>query len=152
MTLKEALIIATKAGYSLTESSRKDILMKKYLNYTITEEEGLELKRLVSEEAPKQKQHKARKCVKVGTCVQVGRNEDLPWDDATEMAQDLGYYATFDKDESPAYSNYKEIDVNEFARNCEYILPKQHFIYLKHKKDPIYIAYNKDTDIHTIYC
>jgi hypothetical protein len=90
-------------------------------------------------------------CVKIGTCKQIGKNPNLPWEDATEMAQDLGYYATFDKFDNPEDSNYKEISVHEFAENCEYALPKQHLIYLKHKEEPIYVVYNIDTDVHTIY-
>jgi|LSPZ01.1.fsa_nt_gi hypothetical protein len=89
--------------------------------------------------------------VLVGKCTEVGISGDVPWSDATEMAQDLGYWATFDDSEDPADSNYKEIDVSEFAENCEYKLPKQHFIFLKKYDDSIYIAYNEDTDIHYIY-
>jgi hypothetical protein len=91
------------------------------------------------------------KAQEIGTCKDIGKLDNLPWNDATELAQDLGYYATFDDFEDPEDSNYKEITSKEFAKNCDYFLPKHHYIFLKHKEKSIFIAYDKDTDTHHVY-
>lgn len=93
-----------------------------------------------------------RKLVKIGTCVEGADPEgNLPWDDATEMAQDLGYYATFDSMEDPDDSNWTEVSASEFAEHCDYLLPKNHYIFLKRKNGDMYCAYDEDRDIHSFY-
>jgi hypothetical protein len=69
------------------------------------------------------------------------------------MACDLGYYADFDAEWSgtPEESNYEEISNEEFAEACEYVLPKHHYVFIKRYDDSIYIAYDKDEDVHNIY-
>jgi hypothetical protein len=75
---------------------------------------------------------------KIGTCVEVGENDDLPWSDATELAQDLE-------------NNFVEISSKEFADNCDYLLPKHHYTFLKSSDDDIYIALDLDKDIHHFF-
>jgi len=89
----------------------------------------------------------------IGTCKEVGKNTDLPWENATELAQDLGYYSTFDEfDGDPEDSNWMTISSHDFAENCIYNLPKHHFEFLRRKNSPhIYCVYDKDTDTHHFY-
>jgi hypothetical protein len=84
------------------------------------------------------------KKVLVGTCVN-SFDEDgdcivdqLPWNTVSDFA--------LDEEE-----NFVEIDVHEFAENCEYCIPKQHFKFYKLNDGKYYIAYNRDTDVHYFY-
>jgi len=85
----------------------------------------------------------------IGDCTEIGDNYDLPWEDATSFAQDLGYYAIFEGD--PEDSNFEEITKEEFNDACNNILDGDNFIYLKEKSNTIFIAYSEDEDIHFIF-
>jgi hypothetical protein len=91
----------------------------------------------------------------IGDCRQVGSSSALPWDDVTDFAQDLGYYATFDRFEDPADSNYEEISEVKFQMACaipaKFFKKKHTYLFLKHREEPIYIAYDEDDDIHYIF-
>jgi hypothetical protein len=89
----------------------------------------------------------------IGTCQEVGERGDMPWEDASQMACDLGYYADFDAKWSgtPEESNYEEISKAEFEGLVDHKLPKHKFVFIKRYDDSIYIAYDKDKDIHYIF-
>ena len=100
-------------------------------------------------------QYLNEKLIKIGTCVEVGRNRSLPWDNATDMSYDLGYYARFDDwDYGPAEeSDWKEITKSEFTKIANASLPhnKFNFIIPKNNKRKLAIAYDEKKDIHHIY-
>ena len=96
------------------------------------------------------KKAKLRKKTFYGTCV----NTDL-YNDATEMAQDLGYYAAFDNYENPDDSNFLEISKEEFIEECpdfnEFSNSKDKWLFLKRFDKSIYVAYNENEDIHYFF-
>ena len=85
-----------------------------------------------------------------GTCRTNG-----PYYNTTGMAQDLGYYGTFDEqsDGTKDESNFIEIELSEFNtlipnwRN-EIKKKKGDWLFLKRKNNEIAVAYNFDNDIH----
>jgi hypothetical protein len=53
--------------------------------------------------------------------------------------------------EDPDDSNWTEVSASEFAEHCDYLLPKNHYIFLKRKNGDMYCAYDEDRDIHSFY-
>jgi hypothetical protein len=91
----------------------------------------------------------------IGTCQDVGENPDLPYNDATEMEQDLGFYATFDENEDPRDSNWEEISEVKFQLKnsipSTFFKKGHEYMFLKRKESDLYIAYDIDDDIHYFF-
>lgn len=86
----------------------------------------------------------------IGDCTEIGDNFDLPWEDATEFSQDLGYYTCLDpSDGKKEDSNFEEIPKKEFDEICNNILDGDDFIYIRNRN--VYIAYSPEEDIHYIF-
>ena len=93
----------------------------------------------------------------IGSCINIDNGEE-GWDitnfyrDATELAQDLGYYSTFDPDEDPEDSNWMTISIHDFNEKCIGDFLEGNYIYLRRKEPPyIYCAYNKSEDVHYFF-
>jgi len=105
----------------------------------------------------------------VGDCRDLEVSNNLPWEDTTECANDLGYWARMDEyDGSPEDSNYEKITKEEFWEACErhrnpqfdwerkakdytddwdeYIDGDK--IYLKRYDGNIYLIYDENEDVH----
>jgi len=93
----------------------------------------------------------------IGNCREVGVREDLPWEDATELSNDFGYYSTFEEDDGdPEDSNYEQISAKEFREKCNWsdidkYGDEENFIFLKRYDDSIYCAYHLEDDIHYFF-
>jgi hypothetical protein len=96
----------------------------------------------------------------VGNCTEIGEGTndilDSFYSDATELANDLGYYATFDDFEDPKDSNYEEISEMRFQLNCtipiDFWKKKHKYLFLKRKDADIYIVYDETEDTHYLFC
>jgi hypothetical protein len=91
----------------------------------------------------------------IGDCRSIGENENLPYNDATDFAQSAGYYAALDEfDGAPEDSDYEEISEMKFQLACaipQRFFKKHEYMFLKHKENPLYIAYDLDDDIHYFF-
>ena len=94
----------------------------------------------------------------LGDCRELGINDDLPWEDETECAQDMGYYARLDDfDGGPEDSNFEEISRDQLWAACDVPVqlmkgfPGWEPIYLKRYDDSVYVIYDTADDIHYFF-
>jgi hypothetical protein len=93
----------------------------------------------------------------LGTCKDVGKNYDLPWEDATEMSHDLGWFDMTGNWEETDRGNgdweaitpetfFKEVnkDNKQLNRNHD-------FIFARSSSDGMILAFDEDEDIHYFY-
>ena len=143
----------------IVESLSRDELLKLYYKAEPYSKEHKEIvdqiKKLDSEAEARKPEKKNEVKVLIGDCRDViEENDDFPWSDATELAQDFGFYANFDDWQDPEESNYEKISKEEFEKKCRLEKPvvgQNDWLYLKRYDDSVYCAYNFDDDIHYFY-
>jgi len=106
---------------------------------------------------PKQAKTEKKEAKKeyIGSCVEVGtsKGKHLPWKDATELSNDLGYWSRMsDDDGEKEDSNYVQISVREFEKNAVLNRPVNgNCKFLKKKDGSIFVIYDAVKDIHYFY-
>jgi hypothetical protein len=120
-----------------------------------------------------QENYKDGKAPLIGDCRQIGKRtgRNLPWADATEFAQSLGYYGRIDEFNGlPEESDFREISEEKFSKKVEWDRktfkclrgnskrgdPDQNLFFLVGKDgeyyDGVYIFYNANNNVHYFFC